>query len=51
MTADQTYLVDLHALSGNPLEEAVWEDLDAWLLAGWTHVNGGQMNAHITTAM
>lgn len=45
---DQAFLVDLRTFAGNPLEDEVWEDLDAWLLQGWTHVNGGQMNPHCT---
>jgi phage terminase large subunit GpA-like protein len=49
MTPDeQAFLVDIKTFPGNPLEGQVWEDLDEWLLAGWTHANGGRMKPHLT---
>lgn len=49
MTPDeQAYLIEIRTFAGNPLEPEVWEDLDEWLLAGWTHTNGGQMKPHLT---
>ena len=49
MTPDeQAYLIDIRTFPGNPLEAQVWEDLDEWLLAGWTHANGGRMRPHLT---
>ncbi len=44
---ERAYLVDFQILMGNPQEDSVWEELDAWLLQGWRHKNGAQMTAHI----
>jgi phage terminase large subunit GpA-like protein len=44
---ERAYLVDFQIFTGNPQEDFVWEDLDAWLLRGWRHQNGAQMTPHI----
>lgn len=44
---ERAYLVDFQIFMGNPQEDPVWEELDAWLLQGWRHKNGAQMTAHI----
>ncbi len=49
MTADErAYLVDMQTFSGNPQQDEVWEDLDAWLLQGFMHQNGARMLPHLT---
>jgi phage terminase large subunit GpA-like protein len=44
---ERAYLVDFQVFTGNPQEQNVWDDLDAWLLFGWRHQNGAQMTPHI----
>lgn len=44
---EQAFLIDVRTFPGNPLEPEVYGDLDEWLLAGWTHANGGRMTAHL----
>lgn len=44
---ERAYLVDYQVFPGNPDLDEVWEDLDAWLLAGWRHQHGARMNAHL----
>ncbi len=48
MPDERAYLVDFQVFPGNPQEQNVWDDLDSWLLLGWRHQNGAQMQAHIT---
>lgn len=45
---ERAYLVDIGTFTGNPLQDGVWEDLDAWLLEGWSHENGARMHPHLT---
>jgi len=44
---ERAFLVDFQVFGGNPVESSVWEDLDAWLLAGWSHESGARMHAHL----
>ena len=44
---ERAYLVDFQVFPGDPKQEAVYEDLDAWLLEGWKHQNGAQMTPHL----
>ena len=47
-TADErAFLVDVQTLPGDPQQDSLWEDLDAWLLAGWIHANGARMTPHL----
>ena len=45
---ERGYLIDLKIIAGDPKQEEVWGDLDAWLLQGWKHQNGATMTAHLT---
>ncbi len=47
MPDERAYLVDFQVFPGDPHQDAVYEDLDAWLLHGWQHQNGAQMMPHI----
>lgn len=38
-------LVDHQTFAGDPLQRDVWEDFDAWRLAGWDHERGARMHA------
>lgn len=44
---ERSWLVDFQVFVGNPVEKAVWDELDAWLLAGWRHECGSQMTPHL----
>ena len=47
-TADErAFLIDFQVFAGDPQQDAVWEDLDAWLLNGWRHQNGATMRPHL----
>jgi phage terminase large subunit GpA-like protein len=44
---ERAYLIDVQVFPGDPKQDAVYEDLDAWLLRGWKHQNGAQMTPHL----
>jgi phage terminase large subunit GpA-like protein len=44
---ERASLVDWQVFVGDPHQADVWDDLDAWLLAGWTHEKGVKMQAHL----
>lgn len=45
---ERAQLVDFQVFPGDPIQDVVWEDLDAWLLAGWDHVSGSRAMPHLT---
>ena len=45
---ERAYLIDFQVFPGDPQLDAVWEELDAWLLAGWLHQRGARMHPHLT---
>lgn len=47
MPDERAFLIDWQAFHGDPNQESVWEDLDTWLLAGWRHQNGANLQAHL----
>lgn len=40
---ERATLIDFQVFTGDPQQDAVWEDLDAWLLSGWRHQASGLM--------
>lgn len=44
---ERAFLVEHQIFAGDPLLDEVWEDLDAWLLAGWAHERGARMSPHL----
>lgn len=44
---ERAYLVDFQVFPGDPQQDQVYEDLDAWLLHGWLHQNGARMTPHL----
>lgn len=44
---ERAFLVDFQVFPGDPQQEKVYEDLDAWLLEGWLHANGARMHPHL----
>jgi phage terminase large subunit GpA-like protein len=47
MPDERSFLIDFQVFPGDPKQDLVFEDLDAWLLQGWRHQNGAQMTPHI----
>lgn len=44
---ERAYLVDFQVFPGDPQQDHSYEDLEAWLLDGWPHANGGRMHPHL----